>query len=173
VKDNWLTLGGKEEGLEGFTDADFASQTDRHSISGYVFRFHGGTVSWSSKKQPLVALSTTEAEYIAATDAAKEAIWLRRLIGELTSPLQQPTPLFCDNKSAIALSKHDAAFHPRTKHIDIRFHYIRETVENRHITIIYCPTNDNIADIFTKALPRPKFEQFCATLGSTRLEDQA
>lgn len=87
IKDHWLTLGGGEEGLEGFTDADFASQTDRHSISGFAFRYNGGAISWSSKKQPLVALSTTEAEYIAGTHAAKEAIWLRWLVGEITAPL--------------------------------------------------------------------------------------
>jgi hypothetical protein len=169
VKDVWLTLGGSEEGLEGFTDSDFASQADRHSISGYTFRFHGGAISWSSKKQSIIALSTTEAEYIAGTHAAKEAIWLRLLIGEITSPLQLPTPIFCDSNGAIALAKDRTLFHPRTKHIDIRYHYIREKVENRDITIIRVGTNDNVADIFTKPLARPKFEAFCSALGLSML----
>ena len=169
VKDNWLTLGGSNEGLEGFTDSDFASQPDRHSISGYVFRFRGGAVSWSSKRQPIVTLSTTEAEYVAGTQAAKEAIWLRRLIGEITTPFTRPTPLFCDNNGARSLAKDDAIFHPRTKHIDIRFHFIRETVENRHISVIHIPSNENIADIFTKALARAKFQPFCDALGIRRV----
>jgi hypothetical protein len=161
AKDMNLTLGRSDEGLEGFTDADWASQQDRHSISGYTFRFLGGTVSWSSKRQ---SLSSTEAEYIAATHATKEAIWLRFLIGELTSPLEFPTPLFCDNNGAISLAK-NPVFHPRTKHIDIRYHYIREKVENREITIIRVSSNENTADIFTKALSRPKFEVFTSSLG--------
>jgi hypothetical protein len=165
VKEKWLTLGGSDEGLEGFTDSDFASQADRHSISGYAFRFHGGAVSWSSKWQPLIALSTTKAEYIAATHAAKEAIWLCLLVGEITSPLQFPTPLFCDNNGAIALSKDNTVFHPRTKHIDVRYHYIREKVDNRDITAIRVGTNENIAHIFTKPLAHPKFDAFCSELG--------
>ena len=169
VKDSWLVLGGRDEGLEGFTDADFASQADRHSISGYVFRFHGGAVSWSSKKQPIIALSTTEAEYIAATHAAKEMVWLRRLIGEITAPLSLPTPLFCDNNGAITLAKNDAILHPRTKHIDIRYHYIREVVGNRQITVIRVGTNENAADILTKALARVKFEALSAMLGIRRI----
>ena len=165
VKDMWLTLGSSDEGLEGFTDSDFGSQADRHSISGYAFRFHGGAISWSSKRQSLIALSTTEAEYIAGTHAAKEAIWLRLLISEILSPTSLPTPIFCDNNGAISLAKDNTTFHPRTKHIDIRYHYIREKVQNRDITVIRVGTSENIADIFTKALPRLKFEGLCHLLG--------
>jgi hypothetical protein len=98
-----LTFGTCKQGLEGFTDADGASQEHRHAISGYAFLLDGGTVSWSSKKQELVTLSTTEAEYVAATHAAKEAIWLRCFLTEIFHPLDQPTILHCNNQSAIAL----------------------------------------------------------------------
>jgi hypothetical protein len=110
-------------------------------------------------------LSTTEAEYVAGTHAAKEAIWLRRLISEIISPLKRPTPLFCDNNGARSLAKDGAVFHPRTKHIDIRYHFIRETVENRHITIIQISTHENFADILTKPLARPKFKPFSFEMG--------
>jgi hypothetical protein len=151
--------------LEGFTDADFASQQDRHSISGYVFRYRGSAISWSSKCQAPIALSTTEAEYIAAAHAVKEAIWLRRFLGEITSPFMFPTPLFCDNNGAIALAKDNTVFHPRTKHIDVRYNFIREIIEKREVTMIYVNTNDNLADVLTKPLPRLKFNPHCASMG--------
>jgi reverse transcriptase-like protein len=99
-----LTYGGERRGLVGYVDADGVSQDHRRAISGYVFMVDGGAVSWSSKKQELVTLSTTEAEYVAATHAAKEAIWIRRLLSELFGSVDKPTTLFCDSKSAIALS---------------------------------------------------------------------
>ncbi len=170
VKDHWLILGTSDDGLEGYTDADFASQVDRHSISGYVFRYRGGAVSWSSKKQSVIALSTTEAEYIASTHATQEAVWLRRLIDEIARPPKLPVPIFCDNNGARALAKNDAAYHSRTKHIDIKYHYVREAIRDRKISMIYIPTNENIADILTKALARPKFEPFTTALGVRRLQ---
>ena len=165
VKDEWLVLGRTDGNLEGFTDADFASQQDRHSISGYVFRYRGSAISWSSKRQTPIALSTTEAEYIAAAHAVKEAIWLRLFLGEIISPFSLPTPLFCDNNGAIALAKDNTVFHPRTKHIDVRYHFIRLIIEKREVTMIYTNTNENLADILTKPLPRPKFNPFCSSLG--------
>src|SRR5271170_7120530 len=98
-----LTYVGKEQGLVGYADADGSSQDHRRAISGYVFMIDGGAVSWSSKKQELVTLSTTEAEYVAQTHAAKEAVWLRRFFTELFGPMDDPTTLFSDSKSAIAL----------------------------------------------------------------------
>jgi len=98
-----LTFGAGKKGLEGFTDADGASQEHQHAISGYAYILDRGAVSWASKKQELVTLSTTEAEYIAATHAAKEGIWLRRLVEEVFRPLAHPTPLHSDSQSAIAL----------------------------------------------------------------------
>ena len=102
-------------------DADGATQEHRRAISGYVFMIDGGAVSWSSKKQELVTLLTTEAEYVATTHTAKEALWLRWLITELFGSIDTPTTLFSDSKSAIALT-HDGHYHARTKHIDICYH---------------------------------------------------
>ena len=170
TKDLWLTLGGtKEKGQEGYCDADWASQEHQHSISGYSFHFSVGAVSWSSKKQNLVALSSTEAEYIAQTHAAKEAIWLKNFVSELQGEQMGPLMMCCDNQGAIALAK-DNKFHARTKHINLRYHFIHEAVEDKKISLKYIPTDENVANIFTKALPRPKFEEFMEKLGLRTLE---
>jgi hypothetical protein len=116
-------VGMPEGSPVGYTDSDFASQEHRHSVSGYAFLVHGGAVSWSSKTQAIIALSSTEAEYIAGTHAAKEAKWLSMLLADIGMGPPRPFPLFADNLSAIALTK-DNAFHSRTKHIDIQYHYI-------------------------------------------------
>lgn len=113
----------------GYTDADGMSQEDRRAVSGYAFMLDGGAISWSSKRQELVSLSTTEAEYVAATHAAKEALWLRSLVGELFGAMADPLTLFSDNQSAIAIAK-NPQYHARTKHIDIRFHFIRWVIED-------------------------------------------
>ena len=103
TKEMRLVYGDEERDLQGWVDADGASQDHRRAISGYVFMVDGGAVSWSSKKQELVTLSTTEAEYVAQTHAAKEAVWLRRLFGELFPVINKPTDLHSDSQSAIAL----------------------------------------------------------------------
>ena len=159
-----LTYGGERHGLEGYTDADGATQEHRHAMSGYAFLIDGGAVSWSSRKQELVTLSTAEAEYVAATHAAKEAIWLRKLVGELFPHLLTPTPLHCDNQAALKLATDDN-YHVRTKHIDIRYHFIRHVVAIGALKLHYCPTEDMVADIFTKALPRWKVVAHIHSLG--------
>jgi hypothetical protein len=165
TKSLWLTFGGRKEALiEGFCDADWASQSHRHSISGFSFHYGCGAVSWSSKKQNVIALSSTEAEYVAQTHAAKEAIWLRSFINEIRGGEKGPLTIMGDNQGAIALAK-DNKFHSRTKHIDLRYHFIREAVEDGKIILKYVPTSDNVADIFTKALAKPKFNQFVELLG--------
>ena len=162
---NWkLVYGINSSGLEGYTDADGASQEHRHAISGYAFLIDGGAVSWSSKKQEIVTLSTAEAEYVAATHAAKEAIWLRRLIGEVFHSLPNRTTLYSDSQSAIALTR-DGSYHARTKHIDIRYHFIHFVVQDGTIKLVYCPTDDMTADTLTKALPSAKAKHFAASLG--------
>ena len=120
-----MTYGGegKECGLEGYSNVDGASQEHRHSVSGYAFLINGGMVSWSSKKQELVTLSTTEAEYIASSQASCEAMWLHQLTGEVFQPLKEPTTLYCDNQSAVSLA-HNNNYHAHTKHIDIHYHFI-------------------------------------------------
>ena len=137
---------------------------DRHAVSGYAFIVHGGAVSWSAKRQDIISLSTTESEYVAVTHTTKEALWLRSLIQQLFGTTLSPTTLYSDNQSAIALSK-DHQYHARTKHIDIRFHFIRWIIERGSIRLIYCPTEDMIADTLTKALPSAKVKHFASELG--------
>ena len=164
TRDLWLHLGGKEHIIEGFTDSDWASQLDRHSISGYVFRIGTGAVTWSSKRQTLIALSTTEAEYIAVSHVLKEVIWVQVFIKELDYEILGIFPLRCDNQSAIALCR-DSKFHARTKHIDIRYHFIREAVNDGKVEVHYVPSEENLADVMTKGLGRVKFEKFVRGLG--------
>ena len=164
TKEFWLTYGGPQKELKGYADADGSMAEDRHAISGYAFLLRGGAISWAAKRQEIVSLSTTESEYVAVTHASKEAIWLRSLITQLFDIELEPTTLFSDNQSAIALTK-DHQYHPRTKHIDIRFHFIRWIIDNGSIRLIYCPTEDMLADTLTKALPSPKVKHFAVELG--------
>ena len=163
TRDHWLVYGDQDHSISGYTDADGMSNDDRHTISSYAFLIDGGAVSWSSKRQSLVTLSTAEAEYVAATHAAKEAIWLREFISEIFEP-QGPMTLHSDSQSAIALARNEQ-FHARTKHIDIRFHFIRYVIEAGKIIIDYCPTEDMVADTLTKALPSAKAKHFASALG--------
>jgi hypothetical protein len=164
TKDLRLTYGEQRCGLLGYTDADGSMDEERKAISGYAFLIDGGAVSWSSKKQEIISLSTTESEYVAATHGVKEAIWLRTLITEVFHNLTEATDIFCDNQSAIALSK-DHQYHARTKHIDVRYHFIRWVIEQGVVHLVYCPTGDMVADIFTKALPAPLVKHFARCLG--------
>ncbi|KAF7351763.1 Retrovirus-related Pol polyprotein from transposon TNT 1-94 [Mycena sanguinolenta] len=164
TRDLRLVLGGVRRSLFGYSDSDWASQAHRHSISGYTFFLGNGAISWSSKKQPIVTLSSTESEYVALTHASKELIWLRKLLSELRLLPTGPTTLFCDNQGAIVLSR-DSTYHARTKHIDIRFHFIRQTIRHGHASVTYCSTHDMIADVFTKSLTRAKIEKFRDLLG--------
>ena len=151
--------------LIGFTDSDFAgSQDDRKSTSGYVFNLGSGEIAWSSKKQQIVTLSSAEAEYVAATSAACQSVWMRRILSDLQHAQNQPTEIFCDNKSAIALSKNHV-FHKRSKHIDTRFHFIRELVNGKQICLEFCKSNEQLADVFTKPLAKDVFEFHRQNLG--------
>ena len=162
-----LTYGNERHDLIGFTDADGASQEHRHAISGFTFLIDGAAISWASRKQELVTLSTAEAEYVAATHASKECIWLRRLMQPLFGLSPSPTTLYCDNQAALRLATDDN-YHARTKHIDIRFHFIRQTITDGHVNINYCPTQDMTADILTKALPKYKVALHSLNLGICR-----
>eukprot|EP00794_Sanderia_malayensis_P007838 gene7838-biopygen6374 len=151
--------------LYGYSDADWAGDiSTRKSTSGYLFRFAGATISWKSKRQSVVALSSTEAEYIALSAAAQETIWLRRLLQNLGKEQQNPTRLYEDNQGAIAISKNSRNSN-RTKHIDIKYHFVRESLENNEIKLVYCPTGIMIADILTKSLARPRFEELRTLMG--------
>jgi Reverse transcriptase (RNA-dependent DNA polymerase) len=161
---------GTDSGLTlyGFTDADWASDVnDRRSTSGYAFFLAGGAISWSSKKQTSITLSSTEAEYIAGTHGAKEAVWLRQFLEQIHFPPSSPTDMYMDNQSAIAIAK-NPEFHDRTKHIDVCHHFLRKKVEDKQINLEYIPTNDQIADVLTKGLSREKHDKFMMGMGVHR-----
>ncbi len=131
-----------------------------------MFLFAGAVVSWLSQRQPVVALSSTEAEYVALSSAAQQAIWLRRLLTELSVNTSAPTPICEDNQGAICLASNPIA-HKKSKHIQIRHHYIRECVADGSIELIYVPTAEMVADLLTKALPRHTFQRLRQKLGVT------
>lgn len=156
--------GGEMEFI-GYSDADYAGDVEtRRSTSGYVFMFGGSIISWGSERQKLVALSTTESEYMAASHAVKELVWLKRLLDELT-PVNMDAPTFyLDNQSAIRFVK-NPEYHKRTKHIDVRYHFIRGKYEDRMFDLKYVETNEQLADVMTKALARAKHSFFCVAMG--------
>ena len=157
--------------LIGYTDSDFAgSLDDRKSTSGYVFHLGSGVIAWASKKQPIVTLSSAEAEYVAATSAACQAVWLRRVLDGLKQKQQGSTAIYCDNTSAIALSK-NSVFHQKSKHIDTRYHFIRELVSNGEVHLKPCKSSDQLADIFTKPLAIDVFEFHKRNLGVVSLAE--
>jgi hypothetical protein len=149
----------------GYTDSDYAGdQDDRKSISGYVFMMNSSAISWSSKKQPVVTLSTTEAEFIAAASSACQVVWLRRILKSLTHVLSGPTVVYCDNISAIRLSKNPVMY-GRSKHIDIRFHFLRDLVKDGVIELTQCSTHEQVADIMTKPLKIEVFSKIRESMG--------
>lgn len=160
--------GGAEE-LLGFTDSDYAGDVDdRKSTSGYVFLLGTGAISWSSKKQPIVTLSTTEAEFIAAASCACQAVWLRRILEELGHEQGRCTTILCDNSSTIKLSK-NPVLHGRSKHIDVRFHFLRDLTKEGVIELLYCGTDEQVSDIMTKGLKLESFLKLRDKLGMCRL----
>jgi Reverse transcriptase (RNA-dependent DNA polymerase) len=144
---------GAQDGtrLHGYVDADWASDVnDRKSTSGFVFMLAGRAISWSSKKQQTVALSSTEAKYMAGAHAAKEATWLKNLISEIwkDQDTDSPITLYIDNQSAMSIAK-NPEFYDRTKHIDVRHHFLWQQVDLKAITLKYMPTNEQVADVLT------------------------
>ncbi|VDC01728.1 unnamed protein product [Peniophora sp. CBMAI 1063] len=155
--DYCLVLGGRsvDGRVIGWCDSDWATQAHRHSISGYAFFLGHGAITWSSKKQTIIALSSTEAEYVALTHAARELLWLCRLVLKLFPEQAQvkPNVLHCDNQGAGFLAK-DPVYHARSKHIEIRYHFIRQIVELGKAVVKYVTTDKQVADGLTKSLKR-------------------
>ena len=154
-----LTYGSKDLDAAKFITYCDASHGDcpdsGRSTGGYLVKLGSGAVSWSSKLQSIVALSTTEAEYVAAVDAGKEIIWMRSILTEFGYSMDSASSLLMDNQSAISVSK-NPEHHGRMKHLDLRFYWLRDTVEAGHIKPRYIPTGEMVADALTKPLPAPK-----------------
>ncbi|KAJ9516033.1 hypothetical protein QJQ45_024475, partial [Haematococcus lacustris] len=153
--DQGLLFGGVS-GLQGFSDADYAGDKDTaRSTTGYIFTLNGGAISWSSRLQPTVAMSTAEAEYMAASSAAKEALWLRKLMRDLQLDASC-VHLGCDNQAAIQLL-HNPMATSRAKHIDVHHHFVRERISRGEVAFHYCHTSSMLADILTKPLAAVQF----------------
>ncbi|KAJ9541567.1 hypothetical protein OSB04_028073 [Centaurea solstitialis] len=174
TKEMFLVFGGTadEISVTGYSDASF--QTDRddfRSQSGYVFTLNGGAISWKSSKQDTIADSTTEAEYIAACDAAKEAVWLRNFLSDLrvVASISRPIDIFCDNSGAVAQAKEPREHH-KSRHVLRKYHLIREIIGRGDVRICKIPTEDNVADPLTKPLARAKHEAHANSIGMQYLE---
>ncbi len=182
TQENWMMIkrllryinGRKENGityhqgkgtllLEEHVDADWGGSEDRKSTTGYLFTLNGAPISWMSKKQQTVALSSTEAEYIALTQATKEAIWFRAFLKDLGQEQKGPTIIYEDNKSAIALATNPIN-HQRTKHIDVQHHFVREKIKSREIEVKHTSTGEQLADAMTKGLGRNLFSNFSSKI---------
>jgi hypothetical protein len=147
-----------------YADADWANgKGDRRSITGWVAKVNGDPISWSSKKQRTVALSTCEAELYAQSAAIQEVLWLRGLLRELGLHVHVGSEVFCDNQSTVAVVKNGIKGE-RTKHVDVKYHFVTETVERGDVHLKWIPTAEQQADIFTKALAQPAFEQLRSQL---------
>ena len=148
--------------VRGYVDSDYAKDKDNgRSITGYAFSVLGNVVSWKSQLQHVVALSTTEAEFIALTEGIKEALWLKGIVTDLGIVLDR-VEVNCDNAGAVQLSK-NSVFHERTKHISVKMFWIRDVISSKKVVVKWVGTDDNPADVMTKAMPGPKFV-FCVKL---------
>ncbi|GKV47387.1 hypothetical protein SLEP1_g54294 [Rubroshorea leprosula] len=158
--------------LVGYSDNDWGGDLDDcKSTTGYCFNFGSTACSWSSKKQSIVALSTCEAEYVAAASSACQAIWLQSLKNQVRVPIEEPMKIFVDNISAINLAK-NLVHHGRSKHIDIRFHYLRDLIDKRVIELKYCKFKNQVANILTKPLKNEAFVKLKSMMGISALPNQ-
>jgi len=161
-----------EPELTVFSDADMAGDIDgRRSTSGVLVFLGAAPIAWQSLKQKIVALSTCEAEYVAAATAACQAVWLRRLLGELTGKEAHPPALMVDNQPAIALAK-NPVLHDRSKHIETRFHFIRDCVDGGQIVLEFVETGRQLADILTKPLGRLRFIELRTKIGMVEIKQE-
>ncbi|KAL4388577.1 hypothetical protein GQ457_09G016830 [Hibiscus cannabinus] len=174
TKDVFLVYGGEEElSIKGYTDASFQrGKDDSRSQSGFVFCLNGGAVSWKSSKQDTVVDSTIEAEYIAASEAAKEVVWIKKFISELgvVPSISDAIGLYCDNNGAIAQAKEPIS-HQRSKHILRRFHLVREIIDQGDVEICKVHTDDNIADPLMKPLAQQKHDRHTESLDIRYVSD--
>jgi hypothetical protein len=154
--------------LYGFSDSDWAgSIDDMKSTSGYCFSLGSGMFSWCTKKQEIVAQSTAEAEFIAATAAANQVLWLKKVLCDLDIQQNDKTEIFVDSQAAIAISK-DPVCHGKTKHFNIKLYFLREVQQSGEVSLVYCRSEEQLADLFTKPLPVSKFEFLRQKIGVCR-----
>ncbi|XXG80205.1 hypothetical protein AAC387_Pa09g1131 [Persea americana] len=166
-----LYKNGGESSLIGFSDSVYPGDLDdRKSTSGFVFMMDYRAVTWSSKKQQTVTLSTTEAEFVVATSSSCQAIWLQRLLEFLHNQQQGPTFIYCDNIFAIKLSK-NLVLHGRSKHIDVRYHFLRDLCKDDVIDLVFCKSENQIADILSKPLKPIVFMKLRSLLGVCSRKD--
>jgi hypothetical protein len=162
---------GEEVTPSGYTDSDFQGDLDeRRSTSGYLFNIGSGPTSWRSKLQDEIAESSSEAEYRACAEALKEALWLRNFFEDVGMTLTKPLIIYCDNQSCIALAKNPVQ-HARTKHLERGCHFTRHQIKQGRIELVYIKSKDQLADINTKALPRPRFLELRDALHLTTLDE--
>ena len=156
--------GASNKGLIAYTDSDYAADlVKRRSTTGFLFKLADGIISWQSRAQKTIALSATEAEYMALSDCSRQAVWIQNIFSELGLP-KKPTTICADNEGGIFIASNPVQ-ERHTKHIDVRYHYVRDLLEQKRIDTIWVPTNDNPADMFTKNLGHIKFEKFRSMLG--------
>ncbi|KAH9107020.1 hypothetical protein AeMF1_017532, partial [Aphanomyces euteiches] len=163
-----LLLGGSDfihkPFLSAYVDADYANCKDtRRCVSGYVLLLLGSPISWLAKKQNIVTLSTTEAEFVALALCIQECLYIQQLASELKQSSDQPVIIYEDNQSTIHVAQ-NSEHHGRSKHIDVRYMFVRDLVEAKHFELRYCNTKNQLADFFTKAHPEPAFKSFCKAL---------
>ena len=151
--------------IEGYTDADWVGlPSDRKSITGYYTFIGGNFVTWRSKKQSVVARSSAEAKYHAMAQTTCELTWLRTVLQEFRLLTQGPTPLYCDNQVAIHITS-NPVFHEKTKHIEVDCHFVHSKVESKDIITPFVPSGSQLANIFTKPLPKNVINSICNKLG--------
>jgi hypothetical protein len=170
TKNYGLTFTNTTKSLHGYVDSDWGSNiNDRISQCEYIFKLGESSITWESRKQKCVALSSTEAEYVVLSEAVKEGVYLKKCLTEIgyMKPEEQII-IYCDNQGAQKLTK-NSLYHSRTKHIDIKYHFIRKIYEEGELDVKYIPTNQMPADVLTKSLPIPNHEKCLIGLGINRL----
>ena len=162
-----LCYQGGDLKIIGYTDADWAGDLDgRKSTSGYTFLLNGGAISWASKKQTCITLSTMEAKFVTSASAVQEAVWLRRFLQHfgIVTNAQEMVTIYCDNQASIAYTK-DPKYHGKTKHIDIKYNYVKEIVSRGEVVLQYLNTHQMLADPLTKPIGQDVFKSHVKTMG--------
>lgn len=166
-----VAFGGTPAPLKVYSDADFSQCPEtRRSVTGFVLCLNHGSISWNSQRQPVFALSTSEAEYMAASDAARHLAWVRSFLFDIFQPQDIPTPFFIDSTSAVSVITENA-IKKRSKHIDRRFHHIREQHQSGKIEIFRIPTTEMLADYLTKPLTRILLKKAVKDNGLVSVQD--